>query len=56
MSPGPKEPPRLRPQGSFFQEKQTGGLGQKMLSRCSLKLLWTPVWLVVVCPGSRANW
>lgn len=33
MSPGPKELSRLRPQGSFFQEKQTGGLGQKMLSR-----------------------
>lgn len=35
MSPGSKEPSRLRPQGSFLQEKQAGGLGQKML--CSMQ-------------------
>lgn len=31
MSPGSKEPSRLRTQGSVLQEKQAGGLGQKML-------------------------
>lgn len=53
MSPGLNEPSRLGPQGRFCQEKQTGGLRQKMpgepSSGYSLRLVWTPVWLIVVC-------
>lgn len=46
--------------GSFCQGKQSGGLGQKIPgdpSRgCSQGLVWTPVWLVVACPGFRVKW
>uniref|UniRef100_A0A452U3B9 Solute carrier family 25 member 41 n=1 Tax=Ursus maritimus TaxID=29073 RepID=A0A452U3B9_URSMA len=59
-SPGPKSPAGSGPGGSFCQEKQSGSLGQKIpgdpSQECSQGLVWTPVWLVVACPGFRVEW
>lgn len=46
--------------GSFCQEKQSGGLGQKILGDpspgCRLGLVWTPIWPFMACPGFRVTW
>lgn len=59
MSSRPSEPSRLKAGTAFVRESRLGAWIKRFLGLptpgCSLGLVWTPVWLVVPCPGSKAK-